>query len=194
LVLPYWCLVHPVWNGRYHWYQADLERRDDPRAEIDTDRLRTAVAWDPSLTGVWRILADEALHEGELLEAWDLLLQGLQHNPSDQPQWQAARRLWRSLVTHDHRAAATQAVRDRFGDGADSWLAELRKIVPPPVLIAPDRPPEPTATVAESPVAAPVKWEPPPKGNGWLNDLPAQGVLPAVNPTDASSAVEGELL
>jgi hypothetical protein len=219
LVLPYWAVVHPEWNGRYHWYQADLARRAHPQAAWDVARLKLAVQCDPTLTGVWRILADEALRRRDLLGAWELQIEGLKHNPADQSLWQSTRKLWRYLAATDDRLQAMKLVQDHFGSDAERWLSELRRTVPaPPVLIAPNSPPEPTperlmesiiqegvlaerkrgakppVEVARTPPPSEPRWEPPPK-NAWSpRDLPPTGRLPAVDPADRRSAVEGEAL
>ena len=194
LIGPYWLIVHPDWNGRYHWYQADLARQATPRAPPDVERLQLAVKWDPSLAGVWRILAQEALRRGDLLQAWERLLQGLRHNPGDQVQWQTARRVWLRLAATNDREAAIKLVQEQFGSDAERWLAELRRTIPPPVLIAPNQPPAPTA-VAEQPVPSEdKKWEPPPKNRWSPRDRSPPGPLPAVDPKARNSAVEGELL
>lgn len=194
LVVPYWAIVHPEWNGRYHWYQADLARRNDPQASLDGARLKLAVQCDPTLAGAWRILADEALLRREFLEAWSFLLQGLRHNPGDQVQWQEARRVWLRLAASTDREAAVKLVHEQFGSDADRWLAELRRSIPPPVLIAPNRPAEPTAVAEQRAPSEDKKLELPPKDIWSPRDLPPAGRLPAVDPADRRSAVEGEAL
>jgi len=190
----FWLVSHPAWNGQYQWYEADLERRRGASDEEIAARLRRAVASDPSLARVWRILKDDALRRGDVLSAWDELLEGLKHNPSDEFLWQETRALWRKLVLTELRETAIARLQDRFGAEADQWLAQVRRVVPPPVLIAPNRPPEPTATVVERPSAKVIEWEPPP-GNGWgYLDVPDSSPLPAIDPKRTDSAVEGTLL
>lgn len=192
LIVPYWFLVHPVWLGRYQWYLADMAQRSQRSREIDIDRMQRAVALDPRLARAWRILADDALRNGDVLLAWERLLRGLEHNPSDEAQWQAARKLWRRLVATSHQPDAMKMVQDRFGNAADRWLLELRRTIPPPVLIAPHRPPEPTHVVAEAPPPQP-EWEPPP-AKGWSLRWRPPSDPPELNPFDPHSAVEGETL
>lgn len=194
LVVPYWFIVHPVWEGRYHWYLADLEQRRNWVAPLDELRLRRALRCDPNLTGVWRLLAQQAAADGRLLEAWEMLLQGLQHNRSAAELWQDARMLWRRLAPTEQRGAALAHLQDRFGAESAVWLAEIRRFVPPPVLIAPDRPPVPTTPVAQRPEVSPPTWEPPPDNQRWYRRPPSLGPLPWVDPADPSSAAEGRLL
>jgi membrane associated rhomboid family serine protease len=218
LVVPYWLMVSPTWNGRYQWYLADLERRENLSEPWNVARLKRAVAADPSLTEVWLILSQDALDRNQPLEGWDLLLQGLEHNPSQQELWGVARRMWRLFATSEDRPRAVKVVTDRFGSSGAGWLSELRRTVPPPVLIAPDRaavetplnllkreirfqihlsmPPAmlPIHTVvAESSKPLQRNWEPPPQ-NAWPWRVPSNEPLPAVDPADPNSAVEGELL
>jgi hypothetical protein len=194
LAAPYWFVVHPLWLGRYQWYLADLEQRQRRDPAVQVERLQTAVALDPTLSRVWRMLADDALRQGDPFNAWNYLLQGLQHNPSDEAQWRSARKVWRHLVGAGQREAATRAVQDCFGSDAERWLHELRRVISPPVLIGPDRPPQPTRPVAAAPPRMEVTWEPPPAGVWPPRDLPSGDRLPPVDATDRRSAVEGELL
>ena len=162
LFFPYDWVTHPVWNGKYEWYRADLPGKH-PRREPDWAGLERAVACDATLSGVWRRLANHALEQDRLLDAWKSLVQGLVASPSDAELMKDCRMLWRHLCVRPEAEAAQQVLREQFGESSENILRELRRIIPPPVLIAPGRGVEPTPqfVVAESPVPAP-EWEPPP--------------------------------
>lgn len=194
LIPAYWCLVHPVWNGKYHWYLADVYRPRNIQNSPDIKRLELALQCDPQLTAVWQILAREEVRQGQLLKGWLLVLRGLRYNPSAENLWQDARRLWRRMATTDLREPALLSLEVLFGAESSVWLAEIRRLVPPPILIAPDRPVEPTFLYAQRQEHTLLSWEPPPDDLWWHERWTKQRTLPAVDPTDPSSAVEGELL
>lgn len=192
LIPAYGCIIHPVWNGKYHLYQADVYRLRDSQNSPDTKRLHWALQCDPQLTGVWRILAREKVRQGKLLDGWQLLLRGLKYNPSSEALWQDARRLWRRMAATDLRESALSICGELFGAESSVWLAEIRRVVPPPILIAPDRPVEPTSLDVQRQEHTLLSWEPPPDDRwGRWSEQPA---LPPVDPADPRSAVEGELL
>lgn len=146
VVVPMWLIVHPAWEGRYEWYLATRDVDGRVRAEADMEGLERAVALDPTLSGIWQTLVRHSLAEKEPLRAWGYAVRGLSHCPSDAELWKMARRLWRRLVVSPDRAAAQQVIMTTLGEQAEAWLAELRRTVPPPVLIAPGVPPVPTYT------------------------------------------------
>lgn len=191
LIYPYWLVTHPTWNGRYDWYLADLPGKNGHRGEPDWTRLERAVAKDPTLTEVWRKLADRAIERHELLEAWKLLVRGLAFAPSDAEQWKRCRALWRRLCITPDATAARQYVDEQFGSEAASVMHELRRIIAPPVLIAPGRPVEPTPQFVEAaPIAVvPPQWEPP-----YERVWPPRRIPEQTLPAPLNIAAEGELL
>jgi rhomboid protease GluP len=190
LLIPYWGITHPVWNGRYHWYLAGFTPTGQLAARENPDRLRLAVARDPSLAAVWLLLAQDAQRSGDPLEAWRLALQGLRAEPTNPPLWAFTRQQWRRLVIGPQRQPAIAAIQEIFGDQSSGILAEVRKLKPPPVLIAPGRPIGPPPVVAEIEHPA---WQP-------ASDEVRRAFAPrrdqplTIDPADPRSAVEGELL
>lgn len=191
LIYPYWVVTHPKWNGRYDWYQADLPGKQGRRGEPDWDGLERAVKKDPTLTEVWRKLADRALDEQDQFAAWQLLIRGLAAAPSDAEQWKRCRALWRKLCVTSDATAAKHFVNEQFGPEAANVMRELRRIIPSPVLIAPGKPPEPTPQFAIAPPQpeVPPPWEPPAE-RVW----PPRRDLHQPLPAPLLDAVEGETL
>lgn len=185
LISPYFWVTHPVWNGKYEWYRADLPGK--PRREPDWSGLERAVAADPTLAGVWRRLANHALEQDRVLDAWKLIVQGLAASPSDAELMKNCRMLWRHLCIRPEAEAARLFLQEQFGDSSENMLRELRRIIPPPVLIAPSRGVEPTPqfVVAETPPPVP-EWEPPPD-RVW----PPRREPPVFHATPIPDAVEG---
>lgn len=193
LVIPYWLAVHPEWNGRYHWYLATRGDDHRPRLIPDLVELQRAVRCDPSLAGAWLMLAEQELQGDQPLVAWEDLLNGLSHQPTDSGLWKLTRRVWRRLVVSDQRQLAIDIVEQQFGELTSNWLDQIRQIQPPPLLIAPEQPPRlPADEVAERPRRQ--AWEPPLDPYWWHappNDPERSHRIPADDPR---SAREGELL
>ncbi len=189
LIYPYWLVTHPTWNGKYVWYRADLPGENGRRKEPDWDGLSRAVALDPTLTEVWRKLAERAQSNGDDLEAWRLLVRGLAAAPSDAEQWNQCRALWRRICIAPEAAVAKAFVAEQLGAEAGNILRELRRVIPSPVLIAPGRPVEPTPSFVQvdSPPEPP-EYEPPPE-RIW----PPRRETPAM-PPPSNNAVEGVTL
>jgi len=190
LVVPYWSVTHPVWVGRYHWYRAGLTTAGRIADREDSARLQQAVARDRSLGAVWLLLAQDAELRQQPLEAWRLALNGLSVQPTDVELWMYARRLWRQVAITPRRDDAIAMANELFGDQASSLLAELRRLRPPPVLIAPDQPIGRPAEIAD---AKPPAWQPQSEDVSRLWSRSRQEPL-RVDPLDPRSAVEGELL
>lgn len=192
LIVPYWAVTHPVWNGRYHWYRAGLTSTGAIADREDPAGLAMAVRCDPTLAGAWRLLADEAEHRDQPLEAWRLTLHGLQANSTSVELWATARRQWRRFAIGPDRETATTYVRELFGDGSQHVLDELRRLHPPPVLIAPDLPIGPRPEMLHA-ATEPASWQPTsPETWRALTDFTPR--LVEFDPADPRSAVEGERL
>ncbi|MDZ4687190.1 MAG: rhomboid family intramembrane serine protease [Planctomycetaceae bacterium] len=193
LVIPYWLVTHPTWEGRYHWYRAGLTETGQIAKRQDPAQLQLAVSHDRTLSDVWLLLAEDTERQHRPLEAFRLVLQGLQAQPTDIPLWDSARRLWRRLTVDPQRDTAVIYIHELFGEGSLHILDELRRMrPPPPVLIAPDRPigrpPEPRETVAERP-----DWQPS-SDETWRALTRPLPHSPTLDPADPRSALEGELL
>lgn len=189
LIGPYWLAMHPVWNGRYHWYLATRGPGGKPQNPADTDLLRKAVARDPSLSEVWILLGEDAQRQQRSLDGWRDVLRGLQHSPTNPDLLQAARKLWRRLAVTGDRAAAESAVTDAFGARANVWLKQFRRISPPPLLIAPDRPPRLPEKIEEELVTP--EWTEAYDLWWWRADPTRTRPIPHDDPRSAS---EGELM
>jgi rhomboid protease GluP len=189
LVIPYWYATHPVWNGRYHWYRAGVTATGEVSEREDPAELAMAVRCDPALAGAWRLLAEEAERRDQPLEAWRLTLHGLRASATNAELWADARRQWRRFAVGPDRETARTYVRELFGDES-RVLDELRRLRPPPVLIAPDRPIGPTAEMLHAAIE-PKAWQPT-SPDTWraLTDFAPR--LTDFDPTDPHSAVEGE--
>ena len=118
-----WYVVQPIGNGRYHWYMAD--RLPDPR--LKTKTLRFAVRCDPSLSGVWVRLANGEDIQGDVLAAWQTLLEGLSYNPTRRELLEAARRVWRRIPPGLERIKAEFELKRVFGVHANDWLAQIKQ-------------------------------------------------------------------
>jgi rhomboid protease GluP len=192
LILPYWAVVHPTWNGRYHWYRAGFTSTGQLAPREDPALLERAVQCDPTLGGAWLLLAANAERNGQIMDAWGLTLKGLQQQPSDENLWAAARRRWRRLVGTPLRSEAVTILDTIFGEEQSQILTELRRMRPPPVLIAPDRPIGPPAErLAERPAVEP--WRPS-SPETWRALTRSWPLAPPLDPADPRSAVEGETL
>ncbi len=115
--------VQPIGNGRYHWYMAD--RHPDPR--LKTKMLRFAVQCDPSLSGVWLRLAKGELIQGDVLAAWETLLEGLSHNPTRRELLEEVRRVWRRIPPGNERTQADLALKRVFGERSSGWLIQIKQ-------------------------------------------------------------------
>jgi rhomboid protease GluP len=117
-------VTNPFWIGRYHWYRA----ASMPYPKLAEKNLLRAVAWDPSLTGVWLRLSETAEAESDFLEAWRRTIRGLVQNPSNPPLMDLTRRLWRHLDARQ-RVEAEQILKDSFGRRAPLWLTSIRSSI-----------------------------------------------------------------
>jgi GlpG protein len=194
VVAAYLAVLHPVWIGRYHWNRAmsdDGTLRQDAQAAADVQR---ALELDPSLSALWRATSSTNGQEANRLGAWQRLVKALAANPTDRHCWADARRLWRRLAVSADREAAVRIVQQELGDAAESWLQEVRRIVTPPVLIAPGRPPEPPPHLRAlvAPPTAPPAYEPPPAGWPWSPSGPREPR--PFDPAHPDSAAEGRLM
>lgn len=189
LVIPgFWLAVHPVNNGRYLWYIADHDHRIMPQQRETL--LKLAIESDPSLTGIWLRLADYRVIEGNLPEAWVLLIEGLSRNPDDADLFEATRRLWRRLSTEPEREAAEAELQRVFGDSASIWSEQIRatglalvKRKVAPVIKAPEQELNPKDFPLDRPMD--LEWKPRP---------PALQSQPPVDPEKPDSAIEGTTL
>lgn len=113
--------MRPFWNGRYHWYLADLE--SDPSQRLR--RLEDALEWNPGLPGAWTAAADAYRERGATLEAWETILRGLDKNRSSQKLIDAAGVVWAELDSTGRRAAALEMVSTVFAEEDFSWRRRL---------------------------------------------------------------------
>lgn len=118
-----WFVVHPTWDGRYHWYLA-METKDADRRSAE---LQRAVELHPQETGAWWMLASDALRAGRMIPGWKTILQGLSHNPTDERLMKLARTVWRVVVLDPGRNAARETIAEVFGEQAESWEAQFRE-------------------------------------------------------------------
>lgn len=118
-------VIHPLWIGRYHWYQA-VTVNSPQQAERN---LAYAVALDRSLTGAWLRWSQLAYERGDQDEAWRRMIKGLAFNRTSGPLLDGARRLWRHFGLSERRKAE-QVVEDHFGSQSQDWLRQIRAHAP----------------------------------------------------------------
>lgn len=131
MVIPgLWFVTHPVNNARYLWHLAEPETGPRANNQVSTEQkerlLLQAVQLDPTLTGIWLLMAEQKIVEGDQQQAWKLLVEGLSHNPSDADLMTSARRVWRRVPFGPERDAATAELRRHFGDRATGWLQQIQ--------------------------------------------------------------------
>ena len=188
LVPAVWVVMHPLHNGRYLWYLADRDPRVAPPEREPL--LKQAVQVDPSLTGLWLRLASYRMAERNLSAAWNALIEGLSHDPSDADLFEAARSVWRRLPHGPQREAAETELKRVFGDRATVWLQQIRNTRLASVKSATDKSVKPSAPELDPrdfPLDRPLDlhWEP-----KRLEQEPP----PQVDPNRPDSAAEGTVL
>lgn len=189
LIPLFYFLVHPVWNGNYHWRRGDV-------ATIPAERLQhyeNAVLWNPNLSGPWLNLALISHEEGNIAGAWKWILQGLRHHPGYQKAIELARLLWEEFPNRREQLAARQQLREIFGDEAPQWertlnidaldappAARQKKLVTKPPAVLEDAE---TIHAPEPPFTLPRRA---------LDEIPRPAEkVPAPNPNAPGSAEEG---
>jgi len=189
LLVPATLLVmHPLHNGRYLWYLADRDPHVAPPAREPL--LKLAVEVDPSLTGVWLRLASYRIAEQNLPAAWNVLIEGLSHEPSDADLFEAARSVWRRLQPGPQREAAEAELKRVFGDRATVWSQQIRNTrlasTKPPIHKS-VKPSIPDLDPKDFPLDRPLDlhWEP----KRLEQERP-----PQVDPNRPDSAAEGTVL
>ncbi len=131
-------LMHPIWLGSYHWYQA--------RYATETDRkvyhLEQSIKRDPSLRIPWSMLARHHASTGETQRGWQIILRGLDYNRSDDGGVKTAQTIWQTFRTPDDRWQALQSLQSQFGKNTRRWQFRLGLIpgkpLPPNLAIALD--------------------------------------------------------
>lgn len=114
-------VLHPFWNANYH---ALLGRRAESFS-AGVPHYREALRRDPAMPHVWWNLAEERVREGDLLAAWRLVIEGLQHNRSSEVLIDAARRVW-TVLPADERDEARESLQQVFAGDAAEWSKRLR--------------------------------------------------------------------
>ena len=114
-------LLHPFWNANYH----ALLGRNAETLTAKVPHFREAVRLNPQLPNVWLSLADERAQSGDLSAAWQLLIQGLQHNRSNEVLTNAARRVWMMLSTEEQQEARA-VLKTAFAADSREWTERLR--------------------------------------------------------------------
>ena len=115
-------VIHPYWIGRYNWYQATSVRSPQSAEKL----LETAINCDSSLAGAWLLWSQFAERRSDIPEAWERLIQGISHNPSNPSLMDSTRRLWRHLDARQRKGAVLVLVRT-FGRRSGAWLSQIRK-------------------------------------------------------------------
>ena len=122
LIVWFYFLVHPVWNGKYHWRRGDMATDAAERMH----HYQNAILWNPNLDGPWLNLALLYYEDGDLPAAWEWILRGLRQHPAYQKAIEQARDWWDEFPNRRQRQAARQRLRDIFGDEAPKWEQTLK--------------------------------------------------------------------
>lgn len=114
-------LMHPVENGRYHWWLA--ETSDDPAFR----RLcyREALKCDPTLQTPWLELSQSELENGQPDAAWKTLLRGLDQHPDLEHSEDLSRRIWSEFTTTEDREIAWQEAEQHKPTLSADWSTRL---------------------------------------------------------------------
>lgn len=175
-------LMHPVLDGRYHWWLAEnADARDDDEATVR--HSVDAIKCDPKLTVPWEYLAKVHEKHGRRLRAWEDLLSGIRHNPGFTEAIELARGVWSRFESEAEREQALRLLRDKFGESAPTWEVALA----PGAVEARSARGEPLAAEGEGKPIGPVRLMERP-----LDEYPEPaGKLPAPDPKQPGSAEEG---
>ncbi len=182
----FYLLVHPVWNGNYHWHRGDVATT----AEARLGHYRSAIRCDPNLDGPWLNVSLASEELGDLRAAWNYILQGLRLHPGFQKAIEQARKLWDEFPNRREKLAARQRLREIFGDDAPQWeqtlkIEELDQRPAKRVTIK-----TPVAPEADEPIEVPIPPFTLPRRA--LDEIPRPAEkLPAPNPNAPGSAEEG---
>ncbi len=185
LIPCFYFLVHPVWNGNYHWRRGDVAQTPEERMK----HFRNAIYWNPSLDGPWLNLAAAYYEVGNFRAAWEWIVRGLQQHPSFPKAINLARKLWTEMPNRAEQEGARQRLREIFGEDAANWEQTLNmdEAIPPPQRAKFKR-----IVVPEG--AEPVEVTLPPftLPRRALDEIPQPNEkLPAPNPKTPGSAEEG---
>jgi membrane associated rhomboid family serine protease/tetratricopeptide (TPR) repeat protein len=123
LVIPLatFLVIHPDWNGRWHWWLA--QNAADPAAR--QRHFKDAVDRNPGLAWPWYHLAAAARDRGDLQEAWQLILKGLEHNRSFDEGRKLAGDIWQRFATTDERRQALERLAAAFPGEEEVWRDRL---------------------------------------------------------------------
>ncbi len=115
-------VMYPFWIGRYHWHQATSVKSPQSAEKF----LERAINRDSSLAGAWLLWSQFAERRSDLPDAWQRLIEGISHNPSNPCLMDSTRRLWRHLDSRQRKGAELVLART-FGRRSGAWLAQIRK-------------------------------------------------------------------
>lgn len=182
-----WLVTHPFWNARYHWRMAVRAEGDEQIAA-----LRTAVEWDPALSGAWRHLAQEERRLGNHAAAWRARFEALKANPTDRKSLDAIYRAWQ-FASRDEEQIAWQVLDETFPESAGEWRRNLGLYGKPFVPryqryrnpFAASKPPVPS-------IANDLFW--PPMDRRLFTVRDREQRAPRVDPNDPGSALLGTSL
>lgn len=120
IIPAFYYVMHPVWNGRYHWYLA--RRETDPRQQIQ--HLENAVNCDPGLAIPWSELAKRYGRRGQMQLAWKTVVTGLNYNRSDDESIKLSRFIW-AQFDEEERKEAFETFKETFHDNTAAWQKRL---------------------------------------------------------------------
>lgn len=118
-------ITHPVWLGRFWWYEAIHE---DYTPEERLYALEKATQKDPSLSGAWIMLSGLQLeNHSSPDQAWETALQNLKFNRGDDRNWNYVRDLgleFRQLKQPEQQKMI-EIFSQQFGEEDQAWENQL---------------------------------------------------------------------
>ena len=126
-----WYLMHPVDNGRYHWYQSG--QTADRRERIDL--LEKAVRLEPGLGFAWQELAGEYKANRQYANCWTALVNALASDRSSQKLLQLCADGRMLFEREGHEIPWMEILKRVFGDEAAAWERRIAQARPREIAI-----------------------------------------------------------
>jgi membrane associated rhomboid family serine protease len=134
LIVPaIWFVIHPFWNGVWHWY---LATEPDVHLRRRLERLQTAVLLEPGLVECWQQLAAEYEFQDRDLSGFRAALAGLKANRDNPGLRQLVAAYWIALVRANREHQIEPALVEVFGEESPVWSRSLQARVRPELVRA----------------------------------------------------------
>ena len=112
--------MHPVWSGRYYWWQA--EQSGDPDKQIEL--LKRATEVEPGLVEPWINLAILYRDHRRIGEAWRTVMEALRVHPTSETLLKLSHEMYDGMRAFQ-RQRALQTIREVMGEKAELWIEEF---------------------------------------------------------------------